>query len=96
MGIELRVVGDKLKVKADVGVITDEIKADLVSHKSEIMEVLQKPIRSYNVYRVVIETDGVQKAMTVIDPSGDVFSTFQDSCKRRFGANRVVSVEQHG
>ena len=40
LGITLRVVGDKLRVKAQLGIITPEIKAELASHKSEIMQAL--------------------------------------------------------
>ena len=45
------------------------------------------------VYRVVLETDGVHKGMTVIDPSGDDMAAFRQSCNRRFGEARVISEE---
>ena len=45
------------------------------------------------LYHVVVDTDGVQKGMTVIDPSGNGFEEFQQSCRRRFGADRVISIQ---
>ncbi len=45
------------------------------------------------VYRVVVDTDGVHKGMTIIDPSGDDLEAFRQSCYRRFGEKRVISVE---
>ena len=96
LGITLRVVGDKLRVKAQLGIITPEIKAELSSHKAEIIEALLEPASrssATRVYQVVIDTDGVHKGMTVIDPSGGGFEAFQQSCRRRFGADRVVSIQ---
>ena len=96
LGISLRVAGDKLKVKAQVGIITPAIKAELSSHKAEIIEVLLQPVignRTTRVYQVVVDTDGEHKLMTVIDPSGSSLESFQKSCYSRFGAGRVVSIE---
>ena len=45
------------------------------------------------VYHVILETSGVHKGMTIIDPSGDDLEDFKQSCYRRFGAERVISVE---
>ena len=92
LGITLQVVGDKLRVKAQLGIITPEITEELSSHKAEIMEALRKPATA--VYHVIVDTDGVHKGMSVIDPSGDSFESFQQSCRRRFGADRVISIEQ--
>ena len=64
LGITLRVVGDKLRVKAQLGIITPEIKAELASHKTEIMQVLAQPGSSPRVtrlYHVVVDTDGIHK-----------------------------------
>ncbi len=95
LGITLRVAGDKLKVKAQVGIITPEITTELRSHKAEILEVLREPPNrpETKVYKVVVETDGVYKGMTVIDPSGHDLGAFRRSCHRRFGEERVISVE---
>ena len=96
LGITLRVVGDKLRLKAQLGIITPEIKAELASHKTEIMQVLAQPGSSPRVtrlYHVVVDTDGVHQGMTVIDPSGDDLEAFRESCRRRFGADRVISIE---
>lgn len=46
------------------------------------------------VYRVVVETDGLKKAMIVIDPSGNGPEAFQKSCRGRFGADRVMMIEE--
>ena len=96
LGITLRVVGDKLRVKAQVGIITAEIKTKLSSHKAEIIEVLLEPADrpKTKVYHVVLETNGVHKGMTVIDPSGVDLEAFQQSCYRRFGRERVITVKQ--
>jgi len=96
LGITLRVAGDKLRVKAQVGIITPAIKAELTSHKAEILEVLREPANQppvTRVYHVIIETNGVHKGMTIIDPSGDDLEGFRQSCCNRFGAERVVSIE---
>jgi hypothetical protein len=45
------------------------------------------------LYHVVVDTDGVHKGMTVIDPSGDDFEKYQQSCRCRFGADRIISIE---
>lgn len=92
LGITLRVVGNKLRVKAQLGIITPEIKAELASHKTEIMQALTRP-RVTRLYHVVVNTEGVHKGMTVIDPSGDDFEAFCVSCSRRFGSDRVISIE---
>ena len=96
LGITLRVVGDKLRLKAQLGIITPEIRAELSSHKAEIIEALLEPASrssATRVYKVVIDTDGVHKGMTVIDPSGNGFEEFQQSCRRRFGPDRVISIK---
>lgn len=96
LGITLRVVGDKLRVKAQLGIITPEIKSELASHKIEIMRVLARPSRPPRVtrlYHVAVVTDGVHKGMTVIDPSGDDLEAFSECCRRRFGDDRVISIE---
>ncbi len=95
LGITLRVADDKLKVKAQVGIITPEIKTELRSHKTEIIEVLREPAnhRITRVYHVIVDTDGAHEGMTIIDPSGDSLEAFEQSCCNRFGANRVISVE---
>ena len=96
LGITLRVVGDKLRLKAQLGVITPDIKAELSSYKAEIIEALLEPVSRSSItriYQVVINTDGVHKGMTVIDPSGGSFELFQQSCRRRFGSDRVISIE---
>ena len=49
--------------------------------------------RITRVYRVVVETNGIPKGMTIIDPSGDDLEGFRQSCCNRFGAERVVSIE---
>jgi len=92
LGITLRVVGDKLRLKAQLGVITPAIKADLANHKFEIMQTLTRP-RVTRLYHVVVNTDGVHKGMTVIDPSGDDMKAFSKSCRSRFGVDRVISIE---
>ena len=95
LGITLRVAGDKLKVKAQVGTITPEITTELRSHKAEILEALREPAnhRTTRVYHIVVETDGVHRGMTIIDPSGDDLEAFTQSCYRRFGEKRVISIE---
>ncbi len=94
LGITLRVVGDKLRVKAQLGILTPEIKAELKTHKAEIMEALSVAApRSARIYHVVVDTDGVRKGMAVIDPSGDGVEAFTRGCYRRFGADRVISIE---
>ncbi len=50
--------------------------------------------RTTQVYRVVVDTDGTPKGMTVIDPSGDDLEAFTKSVHRRFGKDRVISIEQ--
>ena len=45
------------------------------------------------VYHVILETNGAHKGMTIIDPSGDDLEDFKQSCYRRFGADRVISIE---
>ncbi len=94
LGITLRIVGDKLRVKARLGIITPEIKAELKIHKAEIMEALSVRVSpATRIYRVIVETDGVHKSMAVIDPSGDDMEAFTQACYRRFGASRVISIE---
>ena len=96
LGIALRVAGDKLRLKAEVGIITPEIKTELRSHKAEIIEVLREPANhrsATKVYHVVVGTGGVHKGMTIIDPSGDDLEAFRQSCYRRFGEKRVIRVE---
>ena len=39
--IELRPDGDKLRVKASVGVVTDELRNELVRHKPAILRMLR-------------------------------------------------------
>ena len=92
LGITLRVVGDKLRLKAQMGIITPAIKAELASHKFEIMQTLTRA-RVVRLYHVVVNTDGIHKGMTVIDPSGDDLEAFSKSCRSRFGVDRVVSIE---
>ena len=86
--------GDKLRAKAQLGVITPEIKAELKIHKDEIIEVLGVPTPpSTRIYRVIVDTDGVHKSMAVIDPTGDDIERFTQACYRRFGPDRVISIE---
>ena len=89
----IQAAGDK--VKAQAGIITPEIHTELRSHKAEILEVLREPTKrpATKVYHVTIDVDGVHKGMTVLDPSGDDLAAFRQSCYRRFGEERVISVE---
>jgi len=45
------------------------------------------------VYHVVLDTDGVHKGMTIIDPSGKDLEAFRRSCCNRFGEDRIISIE---
>ena len=95
LGITLRVVGDKLRLKAQLGIITPEIKAELSSNKAQIIEALLRTSNrssATRVYQVVVNTNGVHKRMTVIDPAGSDYEAFQQSCYKRFGAGRVISI----
>lgn len=96
LGITLRVVGDKLRVKAQLGIITSSIKAELASHKPEIIQLLSKPsprLPAGRVYQAVVDTNGVHKSMAVICPCGDDLSKIRETINDRFGAERVISIE---
>lgn len=42
-GAVLWVEGDKLRFRAPAGAITDELRADMVTHKAELIEALRPP-----------------------------------------------------
>lgn len=96
LGITLRVVGDKLRVKAQLGIITSTIKAELASHKPEIIQLLSRAsprTPSGRVYKTVLDTNGIHKSIAVIFPCGDNLSKVKNTINDRFGAERVIRIE---
>ena len=83
---ELRQLLDKSNFAVSAGMITDGGLRFSVRPRGEFQSI-------DDIRAVVIDTNGVHKGMTVIDPSGNGALAFRQSCYVRFGAERVITVE---
>jgi hypothetical protein len=78
----------------DEGTVSIERVCNPPPERAETVEAVPANSSSRaKLYHVVVDTDGVHKGMTVIDPSGNDLEEFQQSCRNRFGADRVISIE---
>ena len=94
LGIQLATNDGRLVVDSPVGVLNDDLKGTLLTHKAEIISLLQHNSASkqiairVRVYEVIL--DG--KPITVIDRHADTYEDFVLEMNARFGANRISNI----
>ena len=76
-GITLRVVGDRLGVKAPEGVLTADLRALLIKHKVELLEIV--PVA--DEYRRLLR-DGFNLLLGPLGPSNEECEVFLDEQAR--------------
>ena len=93
LGVEVTPNGDKLKVKAPVGIITPTLRDRLTEAKPELLRLLAANERAFpHVWRFTI--DG--KPITAIDYERRTYAEMLADMQSKFGAERVLNLEGAG
>ena len=93
LGVSLSISGDKIRVKAPVGAVTEDLRRALAERKPEIIDLLSRrktaPPRLPVVWHFFVDGKGV----TAIDPEHMSAAEFGAFLNRKFGPGRVTDLQ---